>query len=287
MRADGLAAAVALAQALVAALLVGRSEAGIIVLEDGGTIVGKFGPEDVGPEVISVRSLEGERGSAMKVERRRVRWLDPLAFAPTDAYFERHLDDPIERRWEPLRQAHIARRRAATPDAPTLDEDLAELLREPPLGEPVPTAARATVRAPRGWTNGVVDGVTMFVSRRGGPTGYPPRIHVFSSDAPRAGPADQLAWVTAELRAMAAGDGYEHEELYRLREVAGGADQVMVTRSYTHDGRQVRALRKISFRAGRTYFFAAYADARDFDQELGRFWASLESFTPEEDRAGP
>ncbi|MCO5166135.1 MAG: hypothetical protein M9894_07180 [Planctomycetes bacterium] len=284
MRADALMIALALAPALTVAALAGRSDAGIIVLDDGATIVGKFGPADVGPEEVVVRSLEGERGSTMKVERRRVRWLDPAAFAPTDAYFERHLEDPLERRWEPLRQAFIARRRGPDPTTtPTLDEDLAELLREPPLGEPLPTAARATLRVPRGWVNGVEDQVTMFVSRRGGPTGYPPRIHVFSAEAPRAGAADQLVWVTERLRALAADDRYEHEELFRLREVPGGADQVMVTRSRARDGRLVRALRKISFRGERTYFFAAYADARDFDQEFGRFWASLESFTPDED----
>lgn len=281
-----LAPALVLGPALAAAVLVGRSEAGIVVYEDGGSVVGKFGPEDVTDEELVLRSVEGQRGE-MRIPRRRVRWFDPEAFRPTDAYFALHLDDPIEARWEPLRQEHIARTRRPGPDDPSIEVDVAALLREPALGDAVPTSARATVRPPRGWVNTVEDDVTMFVARRAGESGYAPRIHVFSAEAPRAGPADQLAWVDAQLRALAVEGEYQPEELYRLKDVAGGKDQVMITLSRTRDGRQVRALRKISFRGERTYFFAAYADALDFDAQLGRFWASLDSFEPAEDRKLP
>lgn len=281
-----LAPALVLGPVLAVALLVGRSEAGIIVYHDGGTVVGKFGPDDVTDAEIVVRSVEGQRGE-MRVDRRRVRWFDPDAFRPTDAYFARHLDDPIEARWEPLRQDHIARNQRPGHEDPSIDVDVAALLRGPALGDPIPTSARATVRPPRGWINTVEDDVTMFVGRRAGEAGYTPRIHVFSAEAPRAGPADQLAWVDAQLRSLAVEGDYQHEELYRLKDVPGGKDQVMITASRTPGGRLVRALRKISFRERRTYFFAAYADARDFDAEVGRFWASLDSFEPEEDRKAP
>lgn len=281
-----LAPALVLGPVLAVVALVGRSEAGIVVYEDGGTVVGKFGPEDVTAQEIRIRSVEGERGE-MRIDRRRVRWFDPHAFRPTDAYFSLHLDDPIEARWEPLRQEHIARSRRPGPDETSLEADVAALLREPTLADPIPTSARATVRPPRGWVDSVEDGVTMFVARRRTEAGYAPRIHVFSAEAPRAGAADQLAWVDAQLRALAVEGDYQPEELYRLREVPGGNDQVMITLSRTRDGRQVRALRKIAFREQRTYFFAAYADARDFDAEVGRFWASLDSFEPEEDRKAP
>lgn len=274
---------VVLGPALACAVLVGRSEAGIVVLKDGATVVGKFGPEDVTADEIVLRGVEGQRG-AMRVDRRRVRWFDPDAFRPTDAYFALHLDDPLEGRWEPLRQSHVARQGRSEQGEPSIEVDVAALLREPALADPVPTRARASLRPPRGWFNTVEDEVTMFVARRGGEAGYAPRIHVFSADAPRAGAADQLAWVDAQLRALAVEGDYEPVELYRLKDVPGGVDQVMITRSRTRDGRQVRALRKISFRERRTYFFAAYADAREFDDQLGRFWASLDSFEPEEDR---
>lgn len=281
-----LAPAIVLAPVLAVAVLVGRSEAGIVVLEDGGTIVGKFGPEDVTEQEIAIRSVEGEQGK-MRVDRRRVRWFDADAFRPTDAYFAEHVDDPIDARWEPLRQIYIAATRRPGPEDPSIDVDVAALLRTPALGDAVPTVAQATVRFPRGWLTTVEDQVTMCVARRPGEAGYAPRIHVFSAEAPRAGAAAQLAWVNEKLRALALEGEYQHEELYRLKQVPGGRDQVMITVSRTPDGRQVRALRKISFREQRTYFFSAYADAREFDAEVGRFWASLDSFEPGEDRKAP
>src|SRR5690606_27735064 len=84
-----LAPALVLGPALAAAVLVGRSEAGIVVYEDGGSVVGKFGPEDVTDEELVLRSVEGQRGE-MRIPRRRVRWFDPEAFRPTDAYFALH-----------------------------------------------------------------------------------------------------------------------------------------------------------------------------------------------------
>lgn len=281
-----LAPALVLGPVLAVVVLVGRSEAGIVVYEDGGTVVGKFGQDDVTAEEIVVRSVEGQRGE-MRIPRRRVRWFDPDAFRPTDAYFARFLDEPIEARWEPLRQEHIARTKRPGPDDPSIDVDVAALLRAPALADAIPTSARATVRPPRGWINTVEDEVTMFVAPRPGEAGYAPRVHVFSARAPRAGAADQLAWIDAQLRGFAVEGEYQHEELYRLKDVPGGKDQVMITLSRTPDGRQVRALRKISFRERRTYVFAAYADARDFDAEVGVFWASLDSFEPEEDREAP
>src|SRR5690606_17527098 len=99
-------------------------------------------------------------------------------------------------------------------EAGSIEADVAALLREPALGEPVTTVARATVRPPRGWVGSVEDGVTMFVARRKTAAGYAPRVHVFSAEAPRAGAADQLAWIDAQLRALAVEGDYQPEELY-------------------------------------------------------------------------
>lgn len=270
------ALALLLAPTITLAVLVGRSDAGIVVYDDGGSVVGKLDPADVTDQELLVRSPEGQQGE-MRIPRHRVRWFDPAADAPTDAYFERHLDDPLESRWAALREAFVRKHRPGVifdpslPDPTEFDLD--------PLGPVVPVAHGATVRPLR---DSVAEPgeVTMFVARRRGASGYAPRVHVFSVEAPRAAAEKQLGWIERELRALAVEGGYRAEELYRLREVGGGFDQVMITTTRTADGRELRALRRICFRAERTWFFSAYADAADFERLRGRFRLSLESFTP-------
>lgn len=276
-----------LATTCVLVVLVAPTEAGILVLDNGETIVGKFGADDVTAEVISIRTLEGEGRSAMKVPRHRVRWYDTEAFAPTDAYFDRHLEDSLASRWEPLREEYRLRLAAKGTEIDVVVADPSELV----TGEPLTRLdlGHLVVGSPRGWFNKTDgDEITMLVAKRR-QSGYTPRIHVFSVEAPNATSAQaQLELVQAELKKLAAAGGYRTEELHRLRKRPdGGVDQVMITVTRGQDGREVRALRKICFRAERTYFFAAYADARDFEAEEGRFWASLESFEPKEDQRKP
>lgn len=279
-----------LATTCVLVVLVAPTEAGIIVLDNGETIVGKFGADDVTDEVISIRTLEGEGRSAMKVPRHRVRWHDTEAFAPTDAYFERHLEDSLASRWEPLREEYRIRMAAkGTTDVDVVVVDPGDLIK----GEPLTRLElqHMSVGSPRGWRNDTSkpDEITMCVSTKKPPESrYKPRIHVFSVEAPRDDAGDQLEMIQAELKKLATAGGYRTEELHRLRQRPdGGVDQVMITVTRGADGHEIRALRKICFRAERTYFFAAYADARDFEEEEGRFWASLESFEPKEDQQKP
>lgn len=272
----------------VVLLLVAPTEAGILVLDNGETIVGKFGPQDVTDDVISIRTLEGEGRSAMKVPRHRVRWFDHEAFAPTDAYFDAHLEDSLAARWEPLREGYRVRRAAKTDEVDPIVVDTRDLVTSEPLTRL--DLGHLVVGSPRGWWNETTDPdeITMCVGKRR-ESNYAPRIHVFSVEAPRATNfGDQLELVQGELRKLAAEGGYRTEELFHLKKRPdGGADQVMITVTRGADGREIRALRKICFRAERTYFFAAYADARDFEAEEGRFWASLESFEPKEDQRKP
>jgi hypothetical protein len=270
------ALAALLAPTITLLALVGRSDAGIVIYEDGGSVVGKFGPEDVTAEEIFLRSVEGQQGSTMKIDRRRVRWYDPVADAPTKAYFEEHLHDPLEARWDALRDKFIRGLEVLDPGLP--DPGIVDV---DPLGQRVALAHGATVRPLRGYAaEPIVDEVTMYVAARPAPSGYAPRIHVFSSERPSAEPTEQLGWIDGQLRSLAVAGGYHMQELYKLRPVPGGVDQVMITTTRAKDGRELRALRRICFRGERTWFFTAYADADDFEALRERFRLSLESFTP-------
>lgn len=275
------ALALLLAPTITLLVLVGRTEAGIVVLEDGRTIVAKFGPEDVTAEELHLRSVEGTQ-SAMKVERRRVRWFDPVANEPTDAYFDAHVDEFIEARWERARQGYLARKQGSSVelDPPPF------FVEQDPLGKPL-AVAHLTVRPPRGWLGTVEDDITMLVAAQRGERGYAPRLHVFSTEAPRAGADEQARWIEGELRRLGVEGGYEVIGSGRLREVPGGFDQTLRTVSRTKDGRVVKALRRICFRAERTYFFAAYADEADFDALDPAFERCLGTFTPDEDVRQP
>lgn len=273
--------ALLLAPTITLVVLVGRTEAGIVILEDGRTIVGKFGPADVTAEEIHLRSVEGTQGT-MKVDRRRVRWFDAAANQPTEAYFDAHLDEFLELRWEGARRAYLEGKRRPShdllPPPPVIDPD--------PLGKAI-TVANLTVRPPRGWLGIVEEEITMLVAKERTEHGYAPRLHVFSAEAPRAQAAEQSAWIEGELRRLAVEGGYEVIGSGRLRAVPGGFDQTLRTVSRTKEGREVKALRRICFRTERTYFFAAYADERDFDQLDPWFERSLSTFTPDEDVRQP
>jgi hypothetical protein len=255
---------------LVVGPMLGRAAAGIVVLEDGRTIVGKFAAKDVTADRVTVRSPWGQTGE-IAVERHRVRWFDASADEPTDAYFDRFYDAPLEPRWDARRRAYDEAHRATVdPSLPPIGGE--ELLRAPALETVV--APHLRLLAPRGWFMTAAQGITMIVAPKVGQGGHAPRLHVFSVEAPSASPAEQLAWAQTE-------GGYTTEGASRLRPVPGGFDQDLETVTRRGD-RVVRALRRISFRARRTYFFVAYADDPDFDDRRPLFEACRGGFTPEE-----
>lgn len=254
--------------ALAAALLAeATARAGIVVLENGRTIVGKIDPRrDVTLDEVVVHDPEGAEGT-IRVSRHDVRWFDAVASAPTADYWRRFHDDAIEPRWDASRARHDqAEKDRAAPDWPGVD------LPQDPLG-PRLQAEHFDLFGPLGWFATTADGVTMIVGPAG-PSGFKPRIHVFASPtAPSATPAEPLAWIEGELDQLSAEAEFSIEELNRPRVVAGGADHELVTRTDLVAGpgraaRTVRALRRVSIRAEWTVVAAAYADARD--------WAALE-----------
>lgn len=97
--------------ALCALLSAGPCAAGVVVLKNGKVLVGEVREEGTEHLVLVYRKPEQGR---FRVERRRVRWYDLEADALTDAYFERFADEPLEERYEPLRERwRLARKRRA------------------------------------------------------------------------------------------------------------------------------------------------------------------------------
>jgi len=258
------------------------SEAGIVVLEDGRTIVGTIEADDVGPEAVVVQDPAGEAGR-FRVDRHRIRWFDREADAPTDAYWAAHVEEPIEPRWHAARERWLADREDRGPrvDPPPFDPGAGPRLSARPTGD-----EHFDVRYPRGWFASREDGITMIVSPRAGRGGYRPRIHVFSVVAPPGATADeQLEWIRAGLSRQVNGGEFAITERYVPRRVDGGVDETLVTRTRVA-GREVVALRRVAFRAERVYFFAAYAAAADYPARAELFRECLETLATREDPRG-
>jgi hypothetical protein len=267
-----------LALGLVLGPMLGTTLAGIVVLKNGGTVVGKIDASAVTSAEIVVRDPEGIAGRQV-IPMHEVRWFDADANAPTDAYWQAHLDAAIDARWEPARQVHIINKRPL-PGEQDPETEIIEMLRGPLLGQPIDHAG-TRLRLPSGWIKPIKDGILMAHAKEPDASGFKPRIHVFSVEAPEEQPSEQLSWIEAELSRVASREGYRTQEAYRLKQVPGGHDQMMVTVTHIADQeRDVLALRKICFRQERIYFFAAYADAREFEAHRPVFLAAMQSFTP-------
>ncbi len=258
------AALLAGAAALAAALLAeATARAGIVVLENGRSIVGKIDPRrDVTLDEVVVHDPEGVEGT-IRVSRHDVRWFDAVAGAPTADYWRRFHDDEIEARWVASRARHDQAEKDRAP------EWTGEGMPQDPLG-PRLQAEHFDLFGPLGWFATTADGVTMIVGPAG-PSGFKPRIHVFASPTPAsATPAEPLAWIEGELDQLSDEAEFSIEELNRPRAVAGGADHELVTRTDLlarpgRAARTVRALRRVSIRADWTVVAAGYADASDWE----------------------
>lgn len=251
------ASTAALALALVVAL-VSVCEAGIVVLDTGATFTGMIRPEDVHEDALTIRFGPPDPGH-LELPRRRVRWFDLEADRPTDAYFARFADLPLDPRWAGLREAWRRRQRGEDPGVPLPPIDWVEL---DPLG-PVVHGPGFSLRPPRGFEATFERGVLVLVARDAPAHGYAPRIHVVVADGVDAPAGEQWAWVRDEVAGLA-GLELTVEEQGVVRPAEGGADLVAVTRTRL-PGREVRTLRRFAWRGARTIALAAYADARDFD----------------------
>ena len=244
--------------------------AGVVVLENGNVLVGELDPAEVTSEALVVRQPAGAAG-VIRVPREKVRWFDVDADAPTADYWRRFPTAPIDAVWEHTRPRPSEGEAEVELPPPPPMTSASRGLRAVPVGD-----RHVQLRGPEGWSWSRERGVTMWVSDRPGPSGFHPRIHVFSVETPAGAFVDQVGWIQTELKKLADEGGYEVEQLYTLREVAGGADQRMVT-STRAGGQTIAAMRLVSFRANRTYFFAAYAHRDDYERYHRLFQAALRS----------
>lgn len=290
MKQQGTARRIGLA-GLLSLAIVGSVEAGIVILDNGHVIVGKLRASDVKPNTLTVRWPHGSRTQQGKIEieRAEVRWFDADADQPRDAYWRKHLDDPlVGATWLRQRQEYIERQRAIAEQ-----EKNGGILVPPPKVElfgslePSPKQGEGfTIQMPRGWTAKSEDGVLMLRAPKTRGRGFRPKIHVFSVPAAKASYEAQVDWVRAELNRLAGTEGFKIVELDRLRLQSNGqgANQTMKTETKLTK-RTVAALRTVAFRGARTYFVAAYADARDYDGVENLFRDVLRTWRIAEDTA--
>lgn len=279
-----------LAGGLALAALMGLArpcEAGVVVLKNGEVLVGRIrADEDTQDELIMRWPYKERKDSGhIKLPKFRIRWYDREADEPTDAYWEKFENEPIDSAWLPHLEKWRIRKRAEQeqPDVTILEGF------DSPRGKlsPVPVqTGHFEIRKPDGWTSATEDGITIFVSDQPGADGYRPRIHVFSVPSLPSESAElQLNWVQREIGRLGGGAGnkFDVREMKRLKPVRGGWDHEMLTAT-TRADRTVFCLRQMSIRDKRTYFFCAYADERDYSGLEILFKACMRSLTILEDQ---
>ncbi len=237
--------------------------AGIVVTTDGNVIVGKIDARrGVTDTTIRVTWPYGERHDEgeLVAERARVRWFDPEADVLTDAYFEAHLDAPLRgARWLRMREEYLLRQRPEP--GVQIEGELPPLELEDPLELQPIEGPGFSIRKPRGWV-ATWEGEILVLRGPTAPSGFGPRVHVFSVRAAGESYAEQVAWIERELSDLAAVGAFSVLERPRLERHPAGADQRLRTETRVGE-RAVRALREVRFRGERTVLFAGYADARD------------------------
>ncbi len=262
----------ALSVVLCAFGFAGHSEAGIVVLKNGEVFVGKIRADGVTSRSIVLNGVRGEDGQ-FTVPRHRVRWFDADANVLTDEYFADHVTAPLlGSSWVAARESWITERNRE-PLPPI------EIIVSEPQLEMIPFSGHGfDVRRPYGWEATVRNGIMVFKSPSVFASGFTPRIHVFSVESVDGDRSDQVNWIRAELERVSGRARFQIVELNRLRQVAEGENQRLVTETNLED-RKVLAVREILFRNGRTYFFAGYADSRDFSGLREIMQLSLDSLS--------
>lgn len=267
-----LAAAVA---GLFAVGFTGHSQAGIVVLKNGEVFVGKVRDDGVTSDSIVLHGVRGQDGR-IALPRHRVRWYDAEANELTPDYFGAYLDETLlGDRWIRDRETYIANQ-SPPPAGPF--EGTGILLSRPTLDVIPNTGNGFNVRKPAGWEASVENGILVLKAPRTAPSGFTPRIHVFSVASVDSDRSDQVEWIRAELERVSGLARLQIVELSRLRKVTAGENHRLVTETSLR-ARKVLAVREVCFRDERTYFFAGYADAREFTGLRTLLEQSLESLT--------
>jgi hypothetical protein len=253
--------------ALITILIVvaGSAEAGIVILQNKGqVIVGRIEEDDVKGTTITVHSPRTkEDGSPLPgvqtFSKSEIRWFDRDADHPTDAYFEKFLDEPLDLHWQQYREDYIERKKFVPPvpsgDSPSVISRLSPiaLVRRLAFHE-------VAIRKPLGWSVTESGGILMAVSDDGRA-----RIHVYGSDL---GGDHALDVAHAALERLGARFASE-------KKTETGVEWVT---EMPHRGHTVRAFRKIVQTAASTAFAVAYVEDRDMDTLEPLVRASLATF---------
>lgn len=268
-------------------ILPAPAEAGVVILKNGEVIVGRIRVEEDDQEKLIVRwpYLDRTERGHVEIPHFRIRWYDRDADEPTDEYWAMHHADPqpIDNRWLPLYEKW--RLRNETDDqmlhVPVILDDGSNAVQ---LALIPHKTTHFEIQKPEGWSKRVEDGIMIFESDRAGIDGFKARIHVFAVDSVQETTYDdQSQWIQEEIRKVAdSKKNFDMRESDSPNVVVGGMDLRTVT-STTRGNKTVVALREVSFRTKRTYFFTAYAHEAEFGKLKKLFEASAASLKILED----
>lgn len=164
-----IAAAVALGVTLLGG---GPATAGIVVLKNGEVLIGRINADEVDAEGVTLRWPYGKRSTSgrMRVPVERLRWFDASGDTLTDAYFAKHVAEPlIGGRWRRLQEEYKLRQEPVDDPVPPppviLVDELLDWIATPGDG--------FEIRKPRGWSATEEDGILVLLGPRGS-GGHPP-----------------------------------------------------------------------------------------------------------------
>lgn len=93
--------------AVALALCAASAQAGVVVFKNGKVVVGKIPVETDTPEKLVIQKpvpLQKDERGEMEVLKAEIRWYDREADAPTNAYWEKHAEEPIADEWAAARE---------------------------------------------------------------------------------------------------------------------------------------------------------------------------------------
>lgn len=250
--------------ALLVALVAAPAYAGIVVCKSGRVVVGTIEDGDVTEKTVTVRnpvSADGHRLSGVEtLERSDVRWFDAKSDELTDAYFDLHLDKPLDLRWAKYAEEYRIRK-TTTLDPGTIVPFKPRLVALPykhQWGD-----ATLSVRYPIGWN--VIepkgDAEILIIESPDGRA----RLHLFVGELPGA----RARVVTKKAL----------ERLQTHFEFVNESDsRCDWETTLERNGRGLHALRRLVGGEKTTAFATAYADARDWEKVRSLLKEALDTF---------
>lgn len=284
---------------LLALLLFPRVEparGGIVILKSGKVFVGEIRAADVTSAGVTVRwpykseeRKAGARTFPFAEGPKGIRWFSRTHDLPPDEYWEKYQDLRIEPRWLPLFEKwKLRQEREIDEGYPGFADPLAGL--RPVLEQKPVRTAHFRMRAPLGWRSRVgKDGVLRLDATKVRRRGHRARIRAFSVPAVRGiDPEEQVRRILNTLRGVVQGR-FGSLDLRHRRSRAHWHDKDIENLSWAPvpsqgkpQYRQIICLRRILFRAERTYFAFAYLWIHDSHHQAPALRRSLRSLRPRE-----